>query len=261
MANRATTAQLLAIAVVVASTLMACVRRQVLLDDASQSRFQVYECRLRRARLDLLTEQSRVQAARTELRVSLAVRLVQARRARLRLLLRQLDARQRQALAVRSGAHFSEPSSALLVRSSWHAVASDGTCPAPLPVWDWSVLLRAALATGPGERGAALELLRRSSRLPLDELHNLVARYAQVLANREFDGILEVDHPPCGGRRFAWLEGDRLLTIDCPRGEARWVGRPPFAFPSARLAPPCRRHVRACAPSSDWQLLLSSDRV
>jgi hypothetical protein len=310
MANRATPAQLLAIAVLAASTLLACVRRQALLDDASQSRLEGYECRLRRARLDLLTEQARVQTARTELRVSLAARLVQARRDRLSMLLRQLDARQRQALAVRSGARFSEPSSALLLRTSWHAVAPDGTCPAPLPMWDWRILLRAALATRSVERRAALEVLRQSSRLPLEELHNLADRYSQVLvlklsiksfmqlpasdprsapgcilasfhpepprpltlplyspptdlstgvwrlayftslyffpqvlANREFEGILEVDHPPCEGRRFAWLEGDRMLTIDCPRGEARWVRRPFFLSLSFFLIPQFAPHA------------------
>jgi len=217
------TAFLFAVAITVLATLWGCRSRQALIDEASRSRFAAQGCRLRRARLDLLAEHSRVKGSRAELQAKLTRRLVQAKRARLRMLLRQLDALQGQALASRSHAQYGGPSGALTVRSSWHAIAPDGTCPAAVPQWEWGSLLRAALADAPHERAVALGELRSSSRLPLGELHELAARYRQVLDNREFDGILDVAHPSCGGRRFAWLEGDRLLTIDCPGGGASYA--------------------------------------
>lgn len=51
-------------------------------------------------------------------------------------------------------------------------------------------------------------------------LSDLAHRYAGILANPEFDGILDSAHPECTGERFATLEGDRVLRIECddPQG-------------------------------------------
>eukprot|EP00965_Chrysotila_dentata_P074912 2475501-Pleurochrysis_carterae.AAC.1 len=122
-----------------------------------------------------------------------------------------------------------------LLPSSWHAVAPDGSCPARIPQWDWHHLLTAATATDALSREANLAALRLTSGLPLDELqawHGLLItesqqelsqRYKAVLENPEFQGLLDTAHPPCDGRQFAQLLGDRMLHIDCPQGAARYT--------------------------------------
>ncbi|EOD28365.1 hypothetical protein EMIHUDRAFT_204204 [Emiliania huxleyi CCMP1516] len=219
-------AQALAVCAAVAlASLVGCAQRHVLLRDASSSWSAAAGADVRRAKLDLLAEQLRVRGARSELQATLAARLVQVRRARLRLLLGKLEVSQRRALASHAPPRdASGAAGPLAVHSSWHAVAPDGSCPAAVPHWEWRDLLAAALATQPRERAAALAALHASSRLPHSELQQLAGRYAEVLANREFDGLLDVSHPPCGGRRFARLEGDRILSLDCaPHLPARYA--------------------------------------
>ena len=36
-----------------------------------------------------------------------------------------------------------------------------------------------------------------------------------MIANKEFEGIYDAEHPECTGERFASLEGDRMLRIEC----------------------------------------------
>lgn len=219
--------RLLALVVVAVASFLGCVRRQGLFDEASRARLLAHECRLRASRLDLVAERVRERLTRAELRAMLVSRLVLAKRARLRMMLRRLDAAQGRALAASARSRTDGQSGALEAvpawRSSWHAVSPDGSCPAEVPQWEWRVLMQAAMAREAHSRADALDALRTSSRLPLAELKELAGRYAQVLTNPEFEGILDVAHPPCGGRRFAWLGGDRLLTIDCPRGGASYA--------------------------------------
>jgi hypothetical protein len=166
--------------------------------------------------LRLLTEQ-RLQL---EVRLRIAVRAERERRARLRQLLRQLTYVEQREYERRGPRLFSGDGA---VASSWHAVALDGTCPAEIPQWDWQLLLRAAEADDAVARADALAELHAQSRLALGELEALSQTYARVLANKEFEGILDSAHPPCGGRRFAWLQGERLLRIDCPHDAARYA--------------------------------------
>ena len=51
----------------------------------------------------------------------------------------------------------------------------------------------------------------------------LAQSYDAKLRAREFVGILDAPHPPCGGRAFARVEGDRLLRLDCPDGYGRYA--------------------------------------
>ena len=71
-------------------------------------------------------------------------------------------------------------------------------------------------------RHDALTALGAQSRLGWDEMQRIAQRYRGILDNPEFVGILNVSHPPCGGRRFASLRGDRVLHMDCAV-EARYA--------------------------------------
>ena len=85
-----------------------------------------------------------------------------------------------------------------------------------MPQWDWKLLLTAAEARDDGAaRETALATLGSQSRIAAGELGDLARRYASVLDNPEFAGILDAQHPECSGTRFAALEGDRVLRIDC----------------------------------------------
>lgn len=217
----ASAAQLLAVGALALSTLLGCAWRQSLLADASAARSLAHATRLRTARLQLLRQRSAANLSLSSLRLSLASSLLAERRARMLGMARELEAAQMQVLATRKPADAQPSHREFAIRSVWHGIASDGSCPAQIPQWDWRVLLAAARARESHERGAMLEELRRTSRLPLGELQQLVSRYSQVLSNPEFVGILDVDNQPCKGRRFAWLEGDRLLIIECQTGKAR----------------------------------------
>ena len=83
----------------------------------------------------------------------------------------------------------------------WHALAPSGRCPAPIPTWDWQLLLAAARAERSHERYQAMERLRASSSLAYGELVQLVHRYRAKLRDPEFAHILDPSHARCGGRR------------------------------------------------------------
>ena len=83
----------------------------------------------------------------------------------------------------------------------WHALAPSGRCPAPIPTWDWQLLLAAARAEKLRERYKAMETLRASSSLAYGELVQLVHSYRAKLRDPEFAHILDPSHARCGGRR------------------------------------------------------------
>ena len=107
--------------------------------------------------------------------------------------------------------------------TTWHALAPDGGCPAPIPAWDWRTFLRAAQATSARERQEALGALHAASRVPEGQLMRLAQSYDAKLRAREFVGILDAPHPPCGGRAVARGGGDRLRRRDCPDGYGRYA--------------------------------------
>ena len=78
----------------------------------------------------------------------------------------------------------------------WHALAPSGRCPAPIPTWDWQLLLAAARAERSHERYQAMERLRASSSLAYGELAQLVYRYRAKLRDPEFAHILDPSHSP-----------------------------------------------------------------
>ena len=82
----------------------------------------------------------------------------------------------------------------------WHALAPSGRCPAPIPTWDWQLLLAAARAERSHERYEAMERLRASSSLAYGELVQLVHSYRAKLRDPEFAHILDPSHARCGGR-------------------------------------------------------------
>ena len=77
------------------------------------------------------------------------------------------------------------PEESSQISARWHAIAPDGACPAPVPLWDWQHLLTATLAKGPAERYKAFEAMRRSSNLEVGELQDLIQRYRQKLSEPE----------------------------------------------------------------------------
>ena len=91
----------------------------------------------------------------------------------------------------------------LLPVGVWHALAPSGRCPAPIPTWDWQLLLAAARAERTHERYEAMEALRASSSLAYGELVQLVHSYRAKLRDPQFAHILDPSHARCGGRRFA----------------------------------------------------------
>lgn len=115
------------------------------------------------------------------------------------------------------------PEESSQISARWHAIAPDGACPAPVPLWDWQLLLDATLAEGPAERYKAFEAMRRTSNLEVGELQDLIHRYRQKLREPEFLPILEPEHPPCGGRQFATLDADRILRMDCADGRGAYA--------------------------------------
>ena len=131
----------------------------------------------------------------------------------------------------------------------WHALAPSGRCPAPIPTWDWQLLLAAARAERPHERYETMERLRASSSLAYGELVQLVHSYRAKLRDPEFAHILDPSHARCGGRCssmvrvppwwchscsalacWGWLSGGltALRTRDEPRSRSGPNGRLPY---------------------------------
>jgi hypothetical protein len=139
----------------------------------------------------------------------------------------------------------------------WHALAPSGRCPAPIPTWDWQLLLAAARAERSHELYEAMERLRASSSLAYGELVQLVHSYRAKLRDPEFAHILDPSHARCGGRCssmvrvppwwcrssstlacWGWLSGGlaAIRTRDEPRSRSGPSGR--------------RQYCRAARPKS-----------
>ena len=69
----------------------------------------------------------------------------------------------------------------------------------------------------------------------------------EKLRSPEFAGILDPAHPPCGGNRFASLEGDRVLTIRCDGPATYALDDSPtlhsYSMPVRIEAGPSNRHL------------------
>ncbi len=184
---------------------------------ASDRRAAAARSRLRRNRLELSQQSAASMLPLLLMRLDIGARSEAVRVSRVREQLGLLDERRRRELEARQlelrarGGGFIADGAE---RGWWHAIASDGRCPAEVPQWEWK-LLRDATSSDFDTRAAAKRELGAQSRLSPAEVGELARRYAVVLANPEFDGILDAEHPPCGGRRFASLEGDRVLRIEC----------------------------------------------
>ena len=195
--------------------------RQCISADTASLRARAAAVRMHLARSDVELRWVERQRARLEARLEVDAREARGRRARLNTLLRRLDAAERRAYEARDWAaeHRARGDGQRISPSAWHAIAPDGSCPAEVPQWDWQLLLRAAQLPPGAARLAALDALRATSNLPRSELDLLASTYARVLANPEFAGLLDADHPRCPPRApFASVHGDRLLTISCADG-------------------------------------------
>ncbi len=195
--------------------------RQRVAADTVSLRARAAAVHLHLARSDLELRWVGRQRARLEARLEVDAREARGRRARLNTLLRRLDAAERRAYEARDWAaeHRARGDGQRISPSAWHTIAPDGSCPAEVPQWDWQLLLRAAQLPPGAARLAALDALRATSNLPRSELDLLASTYARVLANPEFAGLLDADHPRCPPRApFASVHGDRLLTISCADG-------------------------------------------
>ena len=190
------------------------IRQRALLCAARQKRYAVLTTQLRTARLLFSRQRVHAEAPRLELELELNKRGEEQRLARLRALLRELETQQKRSVEELTAAS-SFDAKAKSGTSGWHSVDGDGRCPAEVPQWDWQLLLRAATASDDVARESALEKLASQSHLALGSLGDLAHRYAGVLSNPEFAGILSREHPECGGTRFASLEGDRILRLQC----------------------------------------------
>ena len=202
-------------------------RRVSIIAASSQKRTAALARSLKAARVELSL--ARKAAAREKLRLQRTIGLNKAENSqssRLRALLRVLEERRRIVYEERRRAAlmFDSSPDAAGNNNYWHAVQGDGDCPGEIPQWDWQLLLKAAeaarIADGV-ERESALEALSAQSQIATGQLTDLVHRYASVLANPEFDGILDAQHPECNNTaRFASLEGDRVLRMSCddPKG-------------------------------------------
>ena len=188
-------------------------RQRAALDAARQRRTAAIASRLRTARMELARQRSLSSHPKLTLQLQIGRRAEGVRFSRLRGVLRALEERQRVSFEARkSEAIFHGGASS----GQWHAVSGDGSCPEAVPQWDWKLLLTAAEARDDGAaRETALATLGSQSRIAAGELGDLARRYASVLDNPEFAGILDAQHPECSGTRFAALEGDRVLRIDC----------------------------------------------
>ncbi|KAL3932162.1 MAG: hypothetical protein SGPRY_000815 [Prymnesium sp.] len=180
--------------------------------------------RAARHRLSLLAQHGRqIWRAHPPLVVEIELReRAEARQlTRLRALLR--TAHQKQQLAYAASSLLRHSSRRDGTESGvWHGVGGDGSCPARIPQWDWGLLLSAAISPNTRLRYEALNRLGERSRLSSAELQQMTSHYRAVLQSQEFSGILNISHPPCDGRRFASLQADRVLHIDCAE-DARYA--------------------------------------
>ena len=193
--------------------LHALVRRHELLFSASKRRVAAAESRLRRSKHELWLQQAAAIRPRLAIQLEIGKRAEAASLLRLRKLTRHVEERRRRYFEARRPTMVNTVASS---SSTWHALGPEGKCPAEVPDWDWQLLLRAAEArTDAPARETALAELAARSRLGLGELGDLSRRYEAVLSSPEFEGILDSEHPECTGVRFASLEGDRVLRIEC----------------------------------------------
>ena len=238
--------QLLAVALNVLVLVYCAARRRSILQLVSHKRVAAAESRLRLARHEHNRLSAAAQRPRLALQLKLGLHSEKIRVRRLRELGRELEHLQQRTYEARrrSDGLFGDGGIGSMGGGSplWHGVRPDGVCPADVPQWDWQLLLKAAAASssssssassssssskdgssnggGSGRsaavaRAEALRLLSQQSGIGEGELSDIAHKYASVLRNPEFDGILDPDHPECDGHRFASIEGDRILRIQC----------------------------------------------
>ena len=220
--------QLVAAAVSLLVLLWALARRHTLLRDASASRTAASASRLRLGRLDLRRQAAALKRPALALQLEMGARAEASRLARVRELTRALETQRQHEYERRSEWRPTRasaatdslavaPEAAAIAGSAWHAHgATADDCPSKIPEWDWSLLHRAATPHADGaEREAALVELSARSRIGVGALSDLARRYEGVIANKEFEGIYDAQHAECSGERFASLEGDRVLRIEC----------------------------------------------
>ena len=221
----------------------AVLRRRALLGETSRLRTAAAASRLRIRRLDLRRHVASAKRPALALQLKVGERAEDTRLVRLRALQRELEAQREQDYERRAqlwqparkststDAHAVTPAAAADEQPEWHsrggpgerlrhdvalAMPSTDGCPSTIPEWDWSLLHRAASPqTDDVEREAALLELSARSRISLSTLNTIAHRYESVIASKEFEGIYDDDHRECSGERFASLEGDRVLRIEC----------------------------------------------
>lgn len=199
--------------------------RWELLAEASRRRFAAEEALLRRARFELERHVRSTSRGRLAFEIKLIQQAEQQQLDKVRKLIRLVDSKQQQAYAARSLAWRRERVGAgtdLLRYTAWHGIAPDGSCPAEVPHWEWSYLLKAAETDDPVVRYEAMAQLGAQSRLARPELLSLVDRYHDILHNVEFKGILNISHPPCGGEQFAHVSRERILHMRCKESPRYW---------------------------------------
>lgn len=221
----------------------AVLRRRALLGETSRLRTAAAASRLRMKRLDLRRHVALAKRPALALQLKVGERAEDTRLVRLRALQRELEAQREQDYERRAqlwqparkstatDAHAVTPAAAADEQPEWHsrggpgerlrhdvalAMPSTDGCPSTIPEWDWSLLHRAASPqTDDVEREEALLELSARSRISLSTLNTIAHRYESVIASKEFEGIYDDDHRECSGERFASLEGDRVLRIEC----------------------------------------------
>jgi hypothetical protein len=210
--------------VAVALTLLVLVwawaRRASISEATLQRREAAVEARLRTGRLEMMRQQAAAEQPKLTLQLEVARHTETSRLTRLRVLMRELELKAQHAYEerqLRQPIAFGAEKEA--GHGIWHGRDPDGSCPANLPQWDWQLLRTAAEANDGPAREEAISSLAAQSRLSEGEISDLARRYAGVLANPEFEGILDSEHPDCTGERFASLEGDRVLRIECDAPE------------------------------------------
>lgn len=192
-------------------------RRRALTNTTMQQRRAIVDARVHTDQLEWLRQQTSLKRPQLVLQLEMAKLAESERLKRLRELAHELQRREQRAFEERQREpHFSRESTvAERVGSVWHSTSGDGRCPAYVPQWDWQLLLSAAATPDGAAREQALADLATQSGIAQGVLSDVARRYATILGNKEFDGILDPEHPECTGERFASLEGDRILRIDC----------------------------------------------
>ena len=216
-----TSRPILAILLALLALVYSIFRQRALLDAAKSRRIRQYETRLRTERLQLAQQHSIATRPKLALQLQIGRRVEAVQLARLRAMLRALEERRRVSYEASRREAIAFGSASSSQPGLWHSTAGIGDCPAEIPQWDWQLLLSAAAARTDGvARESAIAALASQSRLAPGQLEDLASKYASVLENKEFDGILDQKHPECTGTRFAALEGDRVLRMQCddPQG-------------------------------------------